>query len=311
MRLIPLSKDDVSLGTPLPWPVFDQDSRQLMGVGEILVTEDQLQTLLDCEPFRELAWKEGPNTENTDDQEATQLAALEKELAAQDNTFQFCDMRLKVGDRLQLQPPAQVSQERFIIKLIGYLENSGVLVTTPYHDGLRLPLREGEKVIIRAFSGQNAFGFSSTIEKICKLPFSYLHLSFPATVQGMVVRKSPRVRIKIIALIVNQDREEADKPLSGIISNLSASGALLNARHPLGKPGDHLQVDFRVHLHQVDAYVTTKAIIRAVFSDTPPGNTSPTQIHHGLEFQDLLPNDRMVLQSLIYQHIIENPQNIV
>jgi len=310
MRLIPVNKNDLSLGAPLPWPIFDQDSRQLMGAGETIATEDQLQTLLDCEPFRELVWKEASGTETADGQEAAQLAALEKELAAQENTFQFSDMRLKVGDRLQLQPPAQVSQERFIVKLIGYLENSSVLVTTPYHDGLRLPLREGEKIIIRAFSGQNAFGFSSTLERICKLPFEYLHLSFPATVQGMVVRKSPRVRIKIIASIVNQDRDGEDRTFSGIVSNLSISGALLNARHPLGEQGDHLKVAFRVHLHQVDAYLTVDAVIRAVFSDAASEDAAPAQIHHGLEFQQLSPNDRMVLQSLIYQHIIENPHNI-
>jgi hypothetical protein len=34
-------------------------------------------------------------------------------------------------------------------------------------------------------------------------------------------------------------------------------------------------------------------------------------IRHGIEFQDLPPNDSVVLQSMIYQQMIENPQNVM
>jgi hypothetical protein len=33
--------------------------------------------------------------------------------------------------------------------------------------------------------------------------------------------------------------------------------------------------------------------------------------HHGIEFQELPPNERMILRSLVYQQMIENPRSVV
>ena len=34
-------------------------------------------------------------------------------------------------------------------------------------------------------------------------------------------------------------------------------------------------------------------------------------VRHGIEFQDMPPNDSVILQSLIYQQMIENPHKLV
>ena len=52
---------------------------------------------------------------------------------------------------------------------------------------------------MRSFSGQNAFAFASTITRICKIPCEYLHLSFPDTIEAIVIRKATRIRTRIIA----------------------------------------------------------------------------------------------------------------
>lgn len=331
MSLIPIDKGELEIGKPLPWDIHDQHNHLLMAQGEVIQTAQQLLALLERTPCRELTWEsaeEGatanfplveeftpPPLPSSSTDARLQTAAPsaqgkstpEKSGKEPQGTFTFDDMRLKVGDHLQIQPPALISTERFIVKLIGYVKNVSILVTAPFDKGLRLQLVGNEKMVVRVFTSQNAFGFGSSIIKVCKLPFDYLHLSFPTEVQGTVVRKAPRVRTKIIAAVTNINRGKDSDSAPAIITNISASGALLDAHRNLGQKGDAINLSFRVNLHNIDAYLTTKAVICAVFADEPAEGKKSAGIHHGIEFVDLQPNDSVILQSLIYQHMIEQP----
>ena len=308
MSLISVAPEDVSLGVPLPWMVYDQDGNNLMEAGAVLETEEQLQTLLARKPLRELSWNStaaAPQPENA--------AAVDKDLDAAladaaESGFTFHDMRLRVGDRIQMQPPATVGSERYIVKLIGYVDNVGLLVTAPLANGLRVPLRENDKIVARIFSSQKAFGFSSMIARVCKIPYDYLHLSFPERIQGSVVRKSPRVRTNIIASFAKPDAGGGRQ--SGVIVNLSADGALVRARQPLCDKGQTLQLSFRVNLHNVDAYLVVNAVIRSTFGDENKDGGGAAMFNHGIQFQNLPPNDSVILQSMIYQQMIEQPHSL-
>ncbi|MHB9116881.1 MAG: flagellar brake protein [Burkholderiales bacterium] len=222
--------------------------------------------------------------------------------------FTFDDMKLKVGDRLQLQPPAQLTQERFLVKVVGYLNGSSLLMTVPTTvNGLRLQLREGEKVVMRSFSGQNVFGFSSTIERLCKIPYEYMHLSFPEKIQGMLVRKAPRIKTHIVVAVQKSGAGKESEKITGLIANMSASGAALDAKQPLGENGDVLTLAFRVNLHDIDTYLSIRAVIKAILTGGNANPPKPDIIRHGIEFQDLQANERIIIQSLIYQEMIENP----
>jgi len=307
LSLIPVEEGELALGKPLPWALYDQNHKLLKARGDCVNTAEQLRALLDSVPLRELALQsaaaptpEAPDaTPEIDPSETPQ------------GRYTFYDMNLKTGDRVQLQPPAQLGPERHIVKLIGYLDPLSVLVTTPMARGLRLPLLEGERLVARVFSGQNAFGFVSTIQRVCKLPFDYLHLSFPDKIQGTVIRKSPRIRVRIDAAIVDPENAAA-APVSGTIVDISASGARIDAPQPLGTAGLRLKLSFRVNLHGMDVYLTAGAVIRTVLQNEQtdvPGQPPP--VHHGLEFQDLQPDDSMILHSLIYQRMIEQPHTVV
>ncbi|MGE5468910.1 MAG: flagellar brake protein [Ignavibacteria bacterium] len=312
MSLVSVAPADLAVGMPLPWMLQDQDGNVLMREGEVLQNDEQLQTLLAANPLRKLTWNSGAADSSEEEGGGEIDEATDAALAADasDSQFTFQDMRLRVGDRLQLQPPATVSLERFVVKLIGWVDNVSVLVTAPMANGLRVPLRENDSIVARIFAGQKAFGFSSTVERVCKIPYDYLHLSFPAKVQGSVIRKSPRVRTKIIASVANPDASAAAERQSGIIVNLSADGALLKARQPLGEKGNRLQLSFRVSLHKVDAYLTISAVVRSAFPDEEKERDSGVMFNHGLQFQDLAANDTVILQSLIYHQMIEHPHTL-
>ena len=55
-------------------------------------------------------------------------------------------MKLKVEDRLQLQPPELLSRERYTVRVIGFIRGVSLLVSAPLlADGFRLQVMEGEK----------------------------------------------------------------------------------------------------------------------------------------------------------------------
>jgi c-di-GMP-binding flagellar brake protein YcgR len=292
MKLIPLERADVALGAPLHWMLYDRDGNVLLEAGTVIETPEDVDALFALEPMR--------NTEEDLPSQTFQVREEEK-------TYSFADMRLRVGDRLQLEPPATVSSDRHMCKIIGWVDNLSLLVTTPMVGGLRVPLRDNDKIVARIFANQNAFAFDTDVLRAVKIPFDHLHLTFPTRIQGAVIRKSPRIKIRQIATVSPLPTEGAavDESVraSAIILNVSADGALVQAKQPLSEKNGRLRLAFRVNLHDVDAMVTVSAIVRSIF--TEEGKVGV--ICHGIQFQEMAANDRLILQSMIYQKMIEQP----
>jgi len=302
MSLISVENDKLTVGTRLPWTLYDQDRNVLMERGQVIESEEQLDLLLASNPLRELTWQ--PAAEKS----ASENSELDKALSNNaESRFTFHDMRLRVGDRIQLQPPASMGTERHIVRLLGYLDNTSLMVTTPTTNGMRVPVREHDKIVARVFSSQKAFAFDCTVMRVCRMPYDYLHLSFPDVVQGAVIRKSPRIKTKIIASITTPGGVNGNEKQPGVIVNLSADGALVKARQQLSGKSEEIVLSFRVNLHNMEAYLTTKAVVRNVFADEEKEGADALRFQHGVQFLDLPPNDSVILQSLIYQQMIEQP----
>lgn len=236
---------------------------------------------------------------------ANEGATAEK--SAKPDKFVFEDMQLKVGDQLLIQPPSRLSLERSVVNAIGYKHNFSLLVTAPITPNNQLlPLNEGENLVARIFSRQNAFSFTCTIVKICTLPFAYLHLSFPLEVQCSQTRKEPRVKTKIFATVTTVGGES----LFGIITNLSANGAKLDASRKLAEEGESINLAFKINLHNRDTDLSVTAIVRMLYGEESAVKDA-TFIHHGLEFVDLQTNDSVILESFVYQHMMERPDTMI
>ncbi|MBI3526549.1 MAG: flagellar brake protein [Betaproteobacteria bacterium] len=218
--------------------------------------------------------------------------------------YQFEDMRLKAGDRLQMQLPASVTHERPIVRLIGYLDKQCLLVTAPAGLGLQKPLMEGDRVIARVFMGQGAFGFVSFVDKVIRVPFDYLHLSFPKQIQGLMVRKAPRVKTEIAATV-----ETSSGNAEAHVSNLSATGMLLHSATALGANGDNLSVTLPLNLYDVKTELRLRGRIKAVSSAAIEGGGDEHRC--GVEFLDLQPNETLILQSVVHHELAKHPHSVV
>lgn len=303
---IQIAATEIEIGKPLPWTVFDQDGLPVAAAQEVIRSEAQRAAMVYGDIFRD-------SDIETDDPGGEEITAPGRD--AFDHSYPFEAMNLKIGDRMQLQLPELLSRDRVIVRLIGYINNLSLLVTMPREvNGLRLGLLENDNLVVRIFTSQNAFGFSATVSKIIKVPFEYLHLTFPTEVKGVVIRKAPRVKTKIICSVAAE--QSGAEGLSGMLVNLSANGALLDSRRAIAKKGETIKLSFRIKLHAVDALLTVNAIVRAQFSDEIPSHerfdsVPPHVTHHGLEFVDLSPNDSLILQSMIYQQMIEQPKSVL
>jgi c-di-GMP-binding flagellar brake protein YcgR len=313
MSLIAVENDKLVVGLRLPWTLYDQDRKVLMERGRTIETEAERQRLLSSKPLREMSLQ-AVTDNRAPHKPASEDAALESALSnTGESRFTFQDMRLRAGDRIQLQPPASIGPDRYLVRLLGYLENGSLMVTAPVANGLRVPVREHDKIVARVFCSEKAFGFDCTVLRVCKLPYDYLHLSFPDAIQGAVVRKSPRIRTRIIAAVAKPGTEDHTDKVSGAIVNLSAGGALVKARQALAGKSQEIVLSFRVTLHDIEAFLAVRAIVRNVYVEDDkdnPDDRDPLRYHHGVQFMELPPNDRMILQSLIYQQMIEQPHSL-
>lgn len=307
MNLTLVKENDLAIGKPIPWALYDQHLSLLLGQGSVITDIEHRDKLLELGACHEL-FLGTQIIANGDNSSEEVLSSVHARADGSRICFTFDDMKLKVENRLQLQPPTQMAHERFLVKVIGFLRGGTLLVTTPILDnGMRMQFVEGEMVVMRSFSGQNAFGFSCTIERVCRLPYEYLHLTFPRVIEGVVVRKSPRVKTRIITAVKNLSMSCTHENSPTFISNISADGAALDAKQALGSVGDHINLAFRVCVHSIEVFLSLEGIILTILNCHATETSEPEIVRHGIEFRGLELNDTVILKSMIYQQIIENP----
>jgi c-di-GMP-binding flagellar brake protein YcgR len=223
----------------------------------------------------------------------------------------FADMRLQIGDRIQLQLPSTHGEDRLFVKVIGYLDRASLIVTVPVFNVQRKSLREKDKVLVRIFSRQMAFAFDSEIKKVQSIPYPYLHLSYPEKIQGSLVRKDPRIKVKIIASIKRLSDGNLEEKLPMVINNLSASGGYVSGKKATFKKDQTIQITFQVKVHNIDQLMVVNAIIRSVVDETNATESVVIGTGLGLQFYDVEPNNFMLLQSFVYQQMIEQPDSVI
>ncbi len=223
--------------------------------------------------------------------------------AAQPPKYQFEDLRLKAGDRMQIQLPVNVTEEKQIVRLIGFLEKQCLLITLPANLSWQKRVREGDKVIARVFLGRGAFGFTSQIHKVIRSPFDYLHLTWPTEFQGLLIRKAPRVKTELAAKV-----QTAAGSVETQVVNLSATGMMLRSTAALGAKGEELSVTLPLALYDV----TTELALRGTIKLVNPSKDETGEFHlSGVEFVNLQPNETLILQSVVHHELGRNPYSVV
>jgi len=222
----------------------------------------------------------------------------------------FAEMNIRAGDRMPIETAEYSSSgggkgKRLVGKVVGWLEGNSLLVSiqqNAVHAGL---VRENEQVLLRAFTGQNAFAFHSTIVKITHAPYTYMHLSFPAQVQAVRIRTSVRQSVRFPITVAVADETTGTQ---GYMLNIGVNGACISTSQPL-KDASPLQIITQFELYDVQVPLKVHARIRS--SKELPSEQALTHYEYGVEFQDLQPSDRVALGSLLWYEMHTHPERIV
>lgn len=289
MNLIPIQTTELTIGQPLPWDLFDQAHQQIQKRGHIFKTEDELKQLEGASIFR----MQKPVPEQTE---------------SSDKKNSFDDMRLKVGHKLQLKlssqlkGPVEIKYNAYISSLIGYVQDSSLIIAMPVTDQLiGEPFVEGDQVQVSLFSGNSVFNFVVFVDKVIKVPFKYLHLSFPKEIQGQNIRKSRRIKCNLQGSVV-----EKSIPIS--LVDLSVCGAGISSHLPLGPLGTIVTLSFSITILDKEIPLTIKSAIR---SAKPVNKNGHKTISSGVEFIDIKSEHMHTIHHLIYQEIVEHPENLI
>jgi c-di-GMP-binding flagellar brake protein YcgR len=223
--------------------------------------------------------------------------------AGEATKYQFDDLRLKAGDRMQIQLPVNVSEEKQIVRLIGFLDKQCLLITLPANLNWQKPIHEGDKVMARVFLGHGAYGFTSYVHKIIRSPFDYLHLTWPTEFQGLLIRKAPRVKTELAAKV-----QTAAGIAETQVVNLSATGMMLRSTAALGTKGEELAVTLPLAIYDVTTELSLRGTIKLVNSRKDEDG----EVHlSGVEFVNLQPNETLILQSVVHHELGRNPYSVV
>lgn len=228
---------DIEVGQPLRWNLYDANREQVRRQGEVFQTLEAIDELTSAGVYRLLTPAERQSRE-----------------------IGFEASRIRVGDAIQLEISPE--QPRYVVFLIGYQKNKGVIVTPPQSAGGIVMLREGQAFVGRFFSGQSAYAFSTALVKQTSVPFPHMHLAYPRDLRVQEVRKSPRIDVQMIAAIEFVDREAPQ--VSGKICNLSATGAALRTRQKLGVVGDKVRLKFKISIQGQETFLSVLSEVRSI-----------------------------------------------
>ncbi len=299
MKLIPLRRIDLEIGKPLPWALLDKNSNLLMRAGEMIDSHAQLEGLIKRGLFR---------TSKNEASPAQGVPMAKPTANGESNTdpsnYDFDEIKLPVGSRLQLQISTEPEAERHLAKYLGHIKGVSLLISTPNNDGKVMFIREGQNFIVRAFTGKTAFGFTASVVRVCNAPTPYLHLSYPKQLQGAEIRNSKRLTVNIIATVQIPDCATSPS-MPCLILNVSLSGALIASAQTLGKVGDIILIIFRIKLGPIDGYIETKGIIRSITQVEGASGENKQKQHHGIQFNELQQQDILLLHSLAYQKMMD------
>ena len=293
---IPIRKTDIDIGKPLPWSVYNGDKQLLLKSGFVIETQSQLDGLSEKGLYRSSRGGDAGHVPRTKSDEGGERSKSE---LATERSVSLDEIKLTIGDPLQLQTQVEQSESRYYVKLIGYLKGKSVLVTAPQLEGNLCYIKEGQAFVVRFFAGKNAYAFTSNVTRVSNVPFPHLHLGFPSQVRGLVVRSGERVNVRIICTVTApEDTKTVAVP--GLLTNISVGGALLSSKRKLGEKNQLLSVKFRVYIRDIEFFMTIDATICSLMQD------EAGEILHGLRFAGLPDEMAIALTAFVYQKLAES-----
>lgn len=319
--LTPIDKEQIKLGEPLPWAVFDAWGNTLHEAGAVITDTDEFNLIVEDGYFED-SLDDGIANDNTRLPTPTQAGSfsqpavkisdhLEPIFTAPQsitNTINNTDLnkesvmldldsvRWHVGETFFLQVHDNAAI-RYTVRLIGYVKNQSILVTAPRIDGRGAIIRDGQTFIVRAFPGKKAYAFTASALKSVYTPHAYLHLSYPKIVRCTAIRQSSRAVVKIIASVSIGNPEQT---AAAVLNDISMGGTSGLIKQEIGKKNDTGIIKFKVNTAGEEAILSLPIVVRSIVE------TENTQeFRYGFEFVNIPTQSKIILSSFVHQTLAE------
>lgn len=211
-------------------------------------------------------------------------------------------LNLGIGDALQLQD-SSASNLRYYVKLIGFLNKAGIIVSHPVQNESLLSVEDGKNFIVRGFSGRKTYVFDASVLSSSTIPYPHLHLTYPKKIECAAMVAALRIKPKSLAGWIEPARADSgDIKMPMAIVDMSTSGVRVHAEKQFGNIGDEIKVTFRLPIDDEEQSFSIPAVIRKSYNETLPESLGgATGMMHGLEFIQPDGDVRMALQGYIYR----------
>lgn len=288
MNLQPVTLENIPVGKPLPWRIYDRNGYILFARGEMIATVEQLKGLQPSGLFRDADAPE--QTHETGD---LNLPAPDSSL----ETFPPHGIKPQIGEIVQIRLPNQSPQFYYSVHLIGYIRNRSILLTRPDNNPF-IPV-EGDLAEVRMVTGSHIYAFAAAIQRICIGPVPYIHLDYPRETRVQQLRKSPWARVNLAATATDSE----GVPELVRIVNLSPDGAQLHAPSALGSTGDRMRLSVHVAMDEFKSTLNLAATVRHV--RPAPTGVESNLVEYGVSFDETAAADALWLRALVYRRIAE------
>lgn len=229
---------------------------------------------------------------------------MTKALESLDRSRSLSELNPRIGEKVQIETRAP--RTRYSVQLLGYRENGSMMVSAPKNAAVNA----GAQVTVRLMTGNFICAFSARILKIQTTPFGYWHLEYPKETEIRRIRSHTRVPVNLLVSVDEFEQGKGfrhDWPVSAYCTDISLSGACIDASVALGKQGDKLFITTRFSVAGVDQIILTPALLRSV---TPQEGSVSKVVSHGLEFLDMDDDTHLILAGFVYQQFLIETGNL-
>lgn len=208
-------------------------------------------------------------------------------------------LKLRPGMFLQTQR-VEKNSPIYEAQFLGVIPDKCLMVVPIGIFSIKTGMKAGEAFVIRGFTGQYDFHFSSQVIQAFDFTFrepayAYAVLAFPDNVQARKVRNSMRIRTSLPA---GATPHGANASIPVTLVDLSVDGSLVRSIEPLGVVGDLLSLDFSMGSDEELSYLVALArICHSNESSQGDGYLS------GLLFENISAVDKLTLKDFVLSNL--------
>lgn len=193
---------------------------------------------------------------------------------------------------------------RYEVQYIGGLPGKAIFITAPVINGLPVTVPLTSRCAVRFVSGKDIYAFRADVREVYSKPFHHICLAYPEKIECVAIRKSERVVVflETSILVVGGDGSE----VTGMIKNLSISGALLACEKSLGDLDIEVTLKFNLPFAGTDFYLTIEGNIRNMGHVKDDSDIDHSKRRYGVNFKDIDDQTRILLHGYICEQQANN-----